>query len=56
MYPADSLTAVGTINGHLVKYMSARWLVRFHTGHELDESDFQDIRALFERFGIDYPA
>jgi hypothetical protein len=30
-------------------------LVRFHTGYELDEADFHDVRVLCERFGIAMP-
>ena len=55
MYPAASLTGTGTVNGHTVKCISAEWLVKFHSGYELDENDFRDVYALCERFGIDYP-
>jgi lincosamide nucleotidyltransferase A/C/D/E len=30
-------------------------LVRFHTGYELDDADFHDVRVLCERFGIAMP-
>ena len=30
-------------------------MVGFHTGYELHDSDFKDVSALCERFGIDYP-
>lgn len=55
MYPAASLTGTGTVNGHAVKCISAEYLVKFHTGYELDENDYRDVSALCERFGIDYP-
>ena len=32
-----------------------RIMVGFHTGYELHDSDFKDVSALCERFGIDYP-
>ena len=35
--------------------ISPEWLVKFHTGYELDENDHQDVRLLCERFGIDMP-
>jgi lincosamide nucleotidyltransferase A/C/D/E len=31
-------------------------MVRFHTGYELDEDDYRDVKALCERFGIALPA
>ena len=31
------------------------WLVKFHTGYELDENDFHDVKALCERFCIALP-
>lgn len=56
MYPAASLTGTGTVNGHAVRCISAEYLVKFHTGYELDENDYRDVSALCARFGIDYPA
>jgi len=56
MYPAASLTGTGTIQGHAVKCVSPEYLVKFHTGYELDESDFKDVYALHKRFGIALPS
>jgi lincosamide nucleotidyltransferase A/C/D/E len=55
MYPAGSLTGIGVVNGHTVKCISVEYMVKFHTGYKLRESDFKDISALCARFGIDYP-
>jgi lincosamide nucleotidyltransferase A/C/D/E len=55
MYPAASLTGSGVLAGHAVKCISAEYMVRFHTGYKLRETDFQDVAALCARFGIDYP-
>jgi lincosamide nucleotidyltransferase A/C/D/E len=55
MYPAASLTGVGALNGQAVKCISAEYLIKFHTGYKLRESDFKDVPALCERFGLDYP-
>jgi lincosamide nucleotidyltransferase A/C/D/E len=55
MYPAASLTGTGVVNGIAVKCVSAEWLVKFHTGYELDKDDFQDVLALCDRFGLNYP-
>ena len=55
-YPLDSLTGTGSIQGYLVKCISAEWMVKFHSGYELDEHDYHDVSALCERFGITLPA
>ena len=31
------------------------WLVRFHTGYEIDATDWADVSALCIRFGIPVP-
>ncbi len=55
MYPAGSLTGTGVLGGHTVRCISAEYMVRFHTGYEPRESDFHDVSALCDRFGIAYP-
>ena len=55
-YPLDSLTGTGTIQGYPVKCISAAWMVKFHSGYELDENDYHDVSALCERFGFTLPA
>lgn len=55
-YPLDSLTGRGSIQGYPVKCISAEWLVKFHSGYELDEDDYRDVAALCERFDIALPA
>ncbi len=55
-YPFDSLTGTGTIQGYSVKCISAEWMVKFHSGYELDENDYRDVSALCERFGMALPA
>ncbi len=54
-YPSDSLTGTGSVNGHLVKCISPEWMVKFHTGYQLDENDYQDVKALCQHFGIKTP-
>jgi len=54
-YPIDSLTGTGMIDGEPVKCISAAWAVKFHTQYEPDETDFQDVQALCERFNILLP-
>ena len=55
MYPADSLTGTGFIAGQTVRCISPEWLVKFHSGYELQEKDFRDVSALCEKFGIPLP-
>lgn len=52
MYPAGSLTGTGKINGRRVWCITAEYLVRFHTGYPLHETDLKDVSALCKRFGI----
>lgn len=54
-YRSEHLTGRGAINGYPVRCISPVWLVTFHSGYELDDQDFHDVRALCERFGIPLP-
>jgi lincosamide nucleotidyltransferase A/C/D/E len=54
-FPDGSLAGIGTIDGHAVRCISPEFLVKFHSGYELKEKDFQDVAALCEKFGIEYP-
>ena len=54
-YRREHLTGKGSINGYPVRCISPEWLVRFHSGYELDENDYHDVRVLCERFGIALP-
>ncbi|MCD4738034.1 MAG: hypothetical protein K8R89_02085, partial [Anaerolineae bacterium] len=55
-YPFDSLKGAGVINGYPVKCIAPEWLVKFHTGYELDENDYHDVKLLCQQFGIEMPA
>jgi lincosamide nucleotidyltransferase A/C/D/E len=55
MYPADSLTGTGTINGCPVRCITPQWMVKFHSGYELSEKDYQDVSAICEKYGIAVP-
>ena len=55
-YPFESLAGTGSIQGYRVKCIAAGWMVKFHSGYELDENDYRDVSALCERFGIALPA
>jgi lincosamide nucleotidyltransferase A/C/D/E len=54
-YPAGSLTGTGTIAGHVVRCIEPSHLVAFHTGYPLRVTDWMDVTALCERFGIALP-
>lgn len=55
-YPADSLNGIGSVSGVPVRCISPEWMVRFHTGYEIDANDYHDVRTLCQRFGIELPA
>ena len=55
-YPIDSLTGTGFIQGYPVKCISPEWMIKFHSGYELDENDYHDVLALCERFEIALPS
>lgn len=54
-YPAEALAGTGTVNERTVACITPEWLVRFHTGYEVDATDRADVSALCERFGIPVP-
>lgn len=54
-YPKESLAGMGKINEQSVKCISAEYVVKFHGNYELKEKDFEDIRALCDKFGIELP-
>jgi lincosamide nucleotidyltransferase A/C/D/E len=54
-YPPEALAGTGTVGDRSVKCTTPEWLVRSHTGYQLDETDWSDVSALCERFGIPIP-
>lgn len=54
-YEPQQLTGTGTINGYPVKCIPPDVMVEFHTGYELDENDYHDVKALCTKFGIELP-
>jgi lincosamide nucleotidyltransferase A/C/D/E len=55
VYPAAALNWFGSIKGRAVACVSPEWLVRFHSGYELDDNDRADVRALCAKFRIPLP-
>ena len=51
MYPAASLSGIGSIEGTSVRCISAEYQIKFHSGYELKEKDFKDLAALRCKFG-----
>ena len=54
-YPYDSLNGMGSINGFPVKCIPPEWMVKFHTGYELDDNDYHDVKLLCKQFGVEMP-
>jgi lincosamide nucleotidyltransferase A/C/D/E len=54
-YNGQQLTGRGVIGGYSVRCISPEWLVKFHTGYELDDNDWHDVRLLCQRFQIAVP-
>ena len=54
-YPAEALTGKGAVKGRAMDCIEPEWLVRFHTGYPVDETDWADVSALCARFGIPVP-
>jgi lincosamide nucleotidyltransferase A/C/D/E len=54
-YPYDSLNGTGSIDGHTVRCISPEWMVKFHSGYELDENDYHDVKLLCKQFNIEIP-
>lgn len=54
-YEPRHLIGTGKIGGHDVKCIPADVMVEFHSGYELDEDDYHDVKALCDHFGFDLP-
>ena len=48
----SELSAVGFIGGREVWCLSVDYQVRSHTGYTLQDTDFADLRALQEKYGV----
>ncbi len=56
-FTVNSLGGIGSINGHKVNCVSVEQLIKTHrdNGRALRPKDYQDIPALCDKFGIEYP-
>ena len=48
----SELNAVGSIGGRQVRCLSVDYQVRSHVGYTLQDTDFADLRALQEKYGV----
>ena len=48
----SELNAVGFIGGREVECLSVNYQVRSHSGYTLTDTDFADMRALHEKYGV----
>ena len=48
----SELSAVGSIGGREVRCLSVDYQVRSHAGYTLQDTDFADMQALQEKFGV----
>ena len=54
-YEAQHLTGEGLILGEMIRCVPPEWLVSFHTGYDVDENDWHDVRLLCSRFNLEIP-
>lgn len=54
-YPANSLVGKGKINDVEVRCLTAEYQVKSHTGYKISEKDLKDVKALCDRFNVQYP-
>lgn len=55
IYPASSLAGHGVIGGKSVRCISPEDMIKFHSGYQLDENDYHDVKLLCEKFNISLP-
>jgi lincosamide nucleotidyltransferase A/C/D/E len=55
MYPADALQGQGHVEGLSVRCTSPEFQINSHTQYEFDETDYEDVCALADKFGLDIP-
>lgn len=54
-YEPQHLTGTGSINGYPVKCIPPDVMIEFHSGYELDEDDYHDVKRLCDKFGFTLP-
>ena len=54
-YLPHHLTGTGMINGYTLKCPPPEVMVEFHTGYEVDEVDYKDVKELCVKYNIPIP-
>jgi lincosamide nucleotidyltransferase A/C/D/E len=54
-YPASALNAHGILTGVTVRCTSPEFQMKSHSGFTLRDTDYRDVRALAEKFGLALP-
>lgn len=55
LYSAEALSGLGKISGQVVKCISPKWAVMFHSGYDPRDKDIMDVLALCEKYKIEVP-
>ncbi len=54
-YEKHHLVGSGMINSYAINCVTPNALVEFHTGYDVDEGDYKDVKALCDKFNITMP-
>lgn len=54
-YRSEHLAGEGVIAGVRVRCVPPEWLVKFHTGYQIDATDWHDVRLLCAKFDLAIP-
>ena len=54
-YQLKDLKGRGSVNGTELKCITPQSLLNFHTGYEVDEQDYFDVKILCNTFGFEIP-
>lgn len=54
-YSPEHLSGNGVIGNQKVQTIDPRWLVKFHTGYEIDKNDYHDVKLLCRKYGFKIP-
>ncbi len=55
VYPREGFTGKGKVDNRRVHCLTAKTQMLCHTGYEPSEKDFNEMKALHQRFGVEYP-
>jgi len=55
VYPAEGFMGKGKVGSKRVHCLTAKTQMLCHTGYKLSKKDFNEMKALRQRFGVEYP-